>query len=218
MSIDWEDNKNLIGVSGTALGSLIANQNCKVNAQVEGEKINSVLEVAENILSKTTNLKQKGVHIENIPNSGCAYYGTVSKTIGIDMQKNALSIFHEIGHAQIFDKYNMLTKLPLGANQAIFLSIATAIAPAIMDKFNIGNYDVQDKAWNVSPFIIGGIWLPIIINEGMASIKGQNMAKPFLDKVMYKSMKQANIAGLLSYIFTGAASILLSKLVRERFE
>lgn len=218
MSIDLEDNKNLIGALGSALGSLIAGRFCIRNAQVESEKINSILEAADNILSKTTNLKQKGVHIENIPNSGSAFYGTVSKTIGIDMQKNALSIFHEIGHAHILDKHKMLAKLPLGKKEAIFLSIAAAIAPAVIDRFDIGNYKVQDKAWDVSPFIIGGIWLPIIIDEAMASIKGQKFAKPFLDKMMSKRLVKANTAALLTYIFTGVSYLFLSRLVRDRLE
>ena len=210
MTIDLEENKNLIGIIGTTVCGAVANVYNNKRSKVPAEEVNSILDIANNILSKT-NLKQKGVHIENFPNSRSAYYGTFSKTIGIDMKESGLSIFHEIGHAYMHNT-NKISKFIPTTNKALILSMIAVSVPVAMETFSIGTNDMRDKAWTISPIIMGGVWLPKVIDEAVASIKGQKFAKPLLDKMLYKNVVKSNIAALLTYIFTGLGCVFLSKL------
>ena len=200
---------NLGNIVGLATGGIVAKNFLKTKS----ENIPQIRESMNTIIRTTPVLQDNDVHLKDISIFGTpAYYGINSKTVAVNMKKNPLAGFHEIGHAYIFNKYPIMSYIP--ENKKLYaLSIIAILSPLIVSLAGkyIKNEKVKDRISDIAPCIAGGIWLPTIVNEAAATIKGAQLAKPLLNKKLYRRMNTGNIAALSTYIFTASTFFVVTK-------
>lgn len=161
-------------------------------------------------------------------NNSC--YTLFGKTI-YTSKDTRLSLFHEMGHAynhnktvfaKFLQKYRYLhMKIPIP------ISIAAILLPDFARYRTKQNNDINSKESafdklvkcehcfiKASPLIVFASFLPMIVEEGLASLQGQKFAKKVLNKDMLKKVKRTNLLGFYSYLFLGTfvASILWASL------
>ena len=147
--------------------------------------------------------------------------GTVYKKNTILMPEKDLSpqVFHEIGHSinHNLSKFGLILQKCRGVS---------LIGPAMLALYGIctrknepdenGNLSKLQKANNFIRNNIGklsfALTLPMLLEEGMASIRGEKLAKKLLDKDMMKYIKKGNLIGYASYVCTAALLSLSSYL------
>ena len=158
-------------------------------------------------------------------------YAFFDKTI-YSSKTTRLSLFHEMGHAYNHNKTifaKTLQKLrPLYKLISVPVSIAAIMLPDLAKYIPKKNDEVVSKKQSAmdklvkfehffvkaSPLVVFASFLPMIVEEGLASLQGQKFAKKILDQNMLNKVKRVNLFGFCSYLFYGvfASSILWTAL------
>lgn len=208
---------NLVNMVGSVTGYAVA----KIFSKTKSENIPQIRESMNTIIRTTPTLRDNNVQLNDISIFGEAggYYGINSKTVGVNMKKNPLCGFHELGHAYIENKYPIVNLIPKYKILPIS-SILAVLSPLIigLTEKHIKNEKIKDGINISAPYIAGGIWLPTIINEAAATIKGAQLAKPLLNKKLYGRMNTCNIAALSTYIFTASTFFVVTKVMQKLSE
>jgi hypothetical protein len=141
-----------------------------------------------------------------------AMYLKKTKTILIPQNKLNLSVFHEMGHALNSNNVvtNALQKIrPL----ALMIPAMVCFVSLTNQRKNTDETSIEDsKLQKGRDFVkrnAGKLTalsaLPIVVEEGLATLKGNKLAKNSgLSKELYKKVKTLNFVGLSSYITAAA--------------
>lgn len=155
-----------------------------------------------------------------------AIFGNNNK-IYVNMEKSPYMAFHEIGHGII--KTNKLGKYLHSASKPwIGFGLTALITPIVLFKRKKADGEQPknklDKALtfvrdNAAKITLAG-FLPMLLDEGGASIIGGKLAKPFLTKADYKALNKFNGKAFLTYAGQAigvAAGIYAAKKVCDFF-
>ena len=153
------------------------------------------------------NFTQKIVRV-TIENGDNAFYASASKKIVLPKNNLALCVFHEMGHAA---NHNLSTigrllqksrfsffGFPILSIPILFIAICkTKKAPKESPK---GTFD---KITNFIKYNAGKLtfltFMPILLEEAMASIKGNGYAKKFLSTELAQKVSKTNRLAYLTY-------------------
>lgn len=144
-----------------------------------------------------------------------ANFSFLDKKITYNKELMPATVFHEMGHAKNYTQSfigKSLQRLSLftqsyGRNvkAASLISFLTILAPSASEQKDkpMTNTDKTIAAFRKYGALLTMLpFLPTAIEEGMASHKGENMAKKYLSSDLLKRVKKSNRNGFLTYILT----------------
>ena len=141
-----------------------------------------------------------------------------ANTILANREKMSLALFHELGHAHNFNttkiqRYLMKNKisLPLFSNiVGGFLIMFNAYTKN--SKPTNGDLSTKDKLKNtirnISPALAGLACVPMLVEEGTASLKAEKWIKDKIPKELFDKVKKSNRNGFITYGLTTISLIL----------
>lgn len=157
-------------------------------------------------------------------NNSC--YTFFDKTI-YSSKNTRLSLFHEMGHAYNHNKTVFAKTLQkfrsLNMKIPILVSMAAILLPDF-ERYKVKQNDTTNQKkqstfdklmkWEhsfikMSPLIVFASFLPMLVEEGLASLQGQKFAKKVLNKNIYNKVKLINFLGFLTYLFFASFSSLV---------
>lgn len=130
-----------------------------------------------------------------------------SSLVVVNKDKMAFSAFHELGHAinaHSSGVKNFLSKtrglFALGVPITLLVGLLSnkpkeSNQKSVTDDKKKTNF-IKDNCGLISTLLL----LPMVIEEGLASINGAKLAKNVLDKNMYKKLNKLNTKAWLSYL------------------
>lgn len=175
------------------------------------EEIKSILqkELDNNFLSKFIPIRKKNRMILSDTEVLCrgrnAVHLPISKTIIIHEKESILAFFHEAGHAANVN-LSKIAKVLNKCKLAKKLSIPIAIIALLKTKKaqNEEPNGIIDKTTTFVKENAGKLtfaaFLPLLIEEGIASVKGNNFAKKLLSPDLFKKVAKTNAAGFSTYV------------------
>ena len=153
----------------------------------------------------------------------------IIEQVVINMEKNPIFAFHEFGHAQNFSHKNLekvlqkYFKNPFVQKGALGIILATALLTPKQptnSKHTKTNpltkicTAIKNNCGTLAFLVV----LPNILEEGLASLNGQKMAKKVLDKANLKTLAKSHLVSFGSYLAFGlitAISINLANKVKD---
>ena len=148
-------------------------------------------------------------------------YTFFDKTI-YTSKNTRLSLFHEMGHAYNHNKtvFAKALQKARGCHQVLLLPLSlTAICLDLPQKNNQSKHNnsklntfllkLKDYFVKLSPLILFSSFLPTLIEEGLASIRGEKFAKNVLDTNTFNKVKRTNLLGFSTYLFFALFSSLV---------
>lgn len=133
-------------------------------------------------------------------NGNYAFFDPLEKSVVLNCDKRASSIFHEMGHAHNYKAANWKHKLftaRMFSRPTAFLILTAGLLSDNDSFFNE----------NCGKLTLAAL-TPIIAEEALASKNGQNMAKGILSANLFKKLKAINARSLGSYIAGAIAASL----------
>lgn len=120
--------------------------------------------------------------------------------------------FHEIGHAMNnnfskIGKFVQLARNPLMTLASLIIlygAFSTKSKPKDGEKLT-GMQKVNNFIRNNAGKLAFGATLPVLLEEGIATLRGNNLAKKLLSPDMLKIVKKGNAVAFLSYLATAAS-------------
>lgn len=148
----------------------------------------------------------------------------MDNVIVINREKLSLASFHELGHAHNYNNSNILRTIQIGKPVWTALAAAVALISAFTqeqkakdgEKLTFGQKCINFLR-NASPVLAFAAMTPQLCEEAIASVKGCNMAKRFLDAETYKQVVKTNTTGYISYLI-GAAGMALFALTAKKIK
>jgi hypothetical protein len=230
------DSDTLVKYTFTGVGAtLAAAKGVSIFNKTDQSKVEKIKNAVNGFLD-STKLREKGLMIENLTDikktefahlprilnpdakivrGSNAAFRPLCNSVAVNMEKMPLTAFHELGHAHNF--YNGFKFMLFARPACTVAAIAAAFLPAIIDKPNKNKEDysfgdkVKDKLCNNAPLITAACYLPVVFEEGLASIKAMKFAKPILDVKLFRKMNLANTCGFLTYGIGMALLALVAK-------
>ena len=163
--------------------------------------------------------------------NGCnACYHPKSQSVIINNEFSHSSIFHEIGHAKHFNSKNPLMKLLVKSRNLtpMGISVVAPIALGVAMFHKVDNTKPQkdksktektlDFVSNHAGKITLASYIPIILEEGLASVDGIKMAKKYLKPEQISKLKGNYFKAFQTYAGTGllvAGAIGLANIIRK---
>lgn len=147
-----------------------------------------------------------------------AFYSPATRDIVINMDKIPGAVFHEMGHALNATGSKAIKTLAFGRH------ITAAFAPLVLlvglfkNKKSDGEKTVgfKDKVTtfikNNTAVLTFAALLPTLAEEGLASIRGKNIAKNILSPALLKKVNKANAFAWGSYLLGAAATTAAAKI------
>ena len=119
--------------------------------------------------------------------------------------------FHEIGHAMNnnfskigeFIQHARNTLMTLASLIEIYGAFSTKSKPKDGEKLT-GMQKVNNFIRNNAGKLAFGAMTPVLLEEGIATLRGNNLAKKLLSPDMFKIVKKGNAVAFLSYLATAA--------------
>mgnify|MGYP003571293009 CR=1 FL=1 len=159
--------------------------------------------------------KQKKIcnSIKRVLDGTGALYKVNEKHILVNMDRLPAASFHEMGHALNYNSVGigkLLAKLrPIGGLANLFLAVAVLRKPKAEGeesetRIGRGLDFIKKNCTTLSALSL----LPLVLEEGLASIKGIKLAKGLLNEPAMKSMKRVCGAGWLTYFGAAVSSVL----------
>lgn len=157
-----------------------------------------------------------------------AMFLPIENTIFVNNENTYVGIFHEIGHALNFNNTRILKALQLCRTLTMFSLPVVAFCSLAVGLFSNKKHPKKDKdnPENIIDFIHNNAgkltfsaFLPILIEEGTASVKGIKLAKPYLNLAqnqMHKSRLFKEFRGYLSIPLIFAGSVALGIFVKDK--
>lgn len=142
-----------------------------------------------------------------------AFYSSASKKIIMPEKKLGLALFHETGHAmnanlskfgKILQKCRPMAMLMLPI--AAIALYKTKKAPEEEPKNNLDKATTFIK--NNAGKLTFAAFLPTLLEEGLASLKGNKVAKQLLSPELAKKVAKTNALGFSTYLLTAVLSSL----------
>ena len=208
----------------------------------KAEVLEQIKQYSREALAKKTKLQKLGLYIQagvgKILNpvsaktmvnaiaecESAAYTPTINKFL-INMNSAPDLLFHEIGHALTDKNGNFLSKLNIKSRLYVLALAPIFLITSLIKSPKKNKEDKPQGAIDkTTTFIknncgklVAASFIPILIDEALASIKGQKLAKDFISsKKILKGIKKTHLMAYGTYIlapvFTGGISYLLVKL------
>lgn len=203
-------------VGSDAASSFFSNKMIKISDKLSGEEVLRVKNILSEGLEKT-GLVKKGVEIRynySVPSYGTEKVGdVVKKVIKMPKDKMVLSGFHEMGHAMNdhfskVGKFLQKTRSSFKGHSALLVAIPIALIALIKPEAKDKPESALDKTTTFikknAGILTFAAFLPEIIEEGMATIKGNGYPKKVLSADLFKKVRNTNALGLASYVATAA--------------
>ena len=163
--------------------------------------------------------------------NGCnACYHPKSKTVIINDEIAHSSIFHEIGHAKHFNSKNPLMKLLVNSKNLtpMGISVVAPLALGVAMFHKVDNTKPQkdksktektlDFVSNHAGKLTLASYIPIVLEEGLASIDGIKMAKKYLKPEQISKLKGNYFKAFQTYAGTAlliAGAVGLANLIKK---
>ena len=191
---------NIIDKNSIANIQIAAKQTIKNNKKLKQKKL-ELIYLNENNFKKLKPELQSNNHIILIKEGYNAAFFAKANKIFMPEKNLQLSVFHEIGHAINYNYSKLWQKL---------YGISNLSSPLTYFAFSTqlfqNNKNEEKKSSKKEAFISTSPLLPNLLEEGVASIKGEYEAKKLLNKDLYKKIIKNNglsfLAYLLKYGFT----------------
>ncbi len=222
-------------ICGATLGQYALGKTVSVFMKTNDKDVSKIKSAVENIL-KETKLSQKGVYIDDLSEikkttcdkwpekfvkGKCAAFAPFENSIGINMKKIPLAVFHEIGHAHNFNN-RILNRIKILDPILTGVSIVAAAFPLFFNKTPDWEKEnrnfaekIKDGIYENAPIIAALAYAPSVYEEGIASIKASRFAKPALKPILYNKMIKGNILAFSTYVLglisTTTAAIFAQK-------
>lgn len=144
-----------------------------------------------------------------------------TKKIFIDMSKNPHYLPHESGHAQNFMNKNLeyamhkIWKNPYFLKKSLLLILAVSLLTKPQKEQSAVSKENKPKnpLYPIGLFIKNNCGklafltlLPLVAEEGLASLNGQKMCKKYLDKAHLKILARSHIMSFISYLSMATAT------------
>lgn len=185
----------------------------------ESLKINPLPKSA-NFLKRINNLLNTNV-IKSTANGTNAFFRRSKNVVTINDKGLYSAVFHEIGHALNFNNSKFMSFLQKNKTFSMIGLPIVAFGSLLVGLFDNKESknkktETETETETVVDFIHDNAgkltfatFLPVLIEEGMASIKGVKLAKPYLDKVQHQLNIKNHLIAFSSYlqvpiIFAGA--------------
>ena len=208
-------------LASNTIGGMLAT---KVSSGMSGEimKLSDACKVTKNEakqIFKLSNLKKQGVRIRNCnltkkiksyteaqaATGHNAFYVPEVKKILCNLNSSAIFAPHEMGHAKNYMSKNIFIKA-LAKSRNLGILYLPILAVALFRKpkkegeeSNTIMGKTLDYVKENSVGLAAATFAPTLIEEGLASIRGANLAKKVLSPEKLKAMKMINAKGWLSY-------------------
>lgn len=187
-----------------------------------------------NKLNEIFKTEKPKIFIKNIKimlQNGCnACYQAKSKSVIINDEFAYSSIFHEIGHAKHFNSKNPLMKLLVNSRNLtpMAISIVAPLALGVAMFHKVDNTKPQkdksktektlDFVSNHAGKLTLASYIPIVLEEGLASIDGIKMAKKYLKHEQISKLKGSYFKAFQTYAGTAlliAGAVGLANLIKK---
>lgn len=144
-----------------------------------------------------------------------AFFIPQTNSIAINMRKLPTAVFHEMGHAHNYN-YSKLGKIlqkSRGPSMLLASSLLLIAACSKEEKAEDGKeltkgQKIKNGIRKALPAMSFSAMLPTVLEEGLATFKGNKWAKQVLSPELYKKVVKGNFAGLMSYVGKTAAVVL----------
>ncbi len=157
--------------------------------------------------------------------------GIEGNTVTLNQQKLPLAAFHEMGHAHNFH-YSKLLKSMQGARPLMYLAALLALIPIFTRKETpkegqnelTKGQKIKNKIRDLAPVLSFSCYAPMLIEEGVATAKGNSWAKQVLgsqNKSLYKKVFRSNAVAYMSYLaiaLTTAVGCWVGKKVKDNIQ
>ena len=228
----------LYGILGTTAATVASAKAVGV-FKLDKNKVSDVNNAINTVVSESTNLEKNGLKIKNMTSFSDSDFAKLPKflnpdkniirgknasfsqfdnVIAINREKIPLAAFHEIGHAYNKQSSNILRKIQYASPVLGALGILAAFLPIIItpapERDNVPmtfGEKLKNKIRSSSPFLAAACYIPIVAEEGIASLRASQLAKPLLQPEIYKKMVRGNICGFLTYFGSMVACAMLAK-------
>lgn len=175
---------------------------------------NTISSLAKNRMESYINLVKEGKN---------AFYAPLQKTIILPEKGKGLQLtcFHELGHSLNYLSGKFSNILRKTRQPSILLGLALTIGALTLKSEKNAVDENGEKKKGVRQFIKNNVgiiaaasYLPTILEEGLASLKGQKLAKDALKSApdLLKKVRLSNLAGFGSYVAMAAATGLVAEL------
>jgi len=221
--------------SGTL--SLVSSKLGSIFFKPKEKSVNDIEKAINTVIFETTDLGKTGLKIKNMtsfedsdfknwpkflnPERGIVLGKNAAYTreaIELNMEKMPLAAFHEIGHAFNQQHSKVLKAIQNMRPILVGLGILATFLPRLIkptykyddEQMTLGE-KVKNKVRKLSPAIAAACYAPVVVEEGIASIRASQFAKPLLEPENYKKMARGNICGFLTYFLGSMSLALLAK-------
>lgn len=150
----------------------------------------------------------------NILEGNNSMYFYRSKEIGVNMHKCSVSAFHEMGHALNYNTKG-IGKCLQSMKKAGGLVTAIAFLTAVFRKPSAPEETSESLTGRFFDFvkdncvgIAAAGQLPNLFEEGLASVRGHNLAKKVINPTQLKNLAKVNGTAWLTYLTVSAATVL----------
>lgn len=168
------------------------------------DKLPKTIKEKLNVVSETI--------VRTIKSGGNAAFVPNSNQILVNTEKMSAASLHEMGHA--LNKFSKIGKILQKCRPIQLLALPILAVAAFKPKKADGEKanGVIDKTTtfikNNAGKLTFATFLPILVEEGMASIKGAKLAKPHLSADMLKQLNKLNGKAFLTYLGVAVATSL----------
>ena len=169
--------------------------------------------------------------IKTMLKNGCnACYHPKSKSVIINDEFAHSSIFHEIGHAKHFNSKNPLMKLLVNSRNLtpMAISVVAPLALGVAMFHKVDNTKPQkdksktektlDFVSNHAGKLTLASYIPLVLEEGLASVDGIKMAKKYLKPEQISKLKGSYFKAFQTYAGAGllvAGAVGLANLIKK---
>lgn len=146
-----------------------------------------------------------------------ACFSPGNNSVIINRNKLPLAVFHEMGHAHNFNNTKLWKAMQITRTPLTFIGLALAFLPACTKKQTVTEGEeltkkqkIKNAIRNSAPILAATTSLPTIMEEGMATVKGNKWANQVLSPELFKKVVKSNKFGFANYVLTAVGLGLAS--------
>lgn len=155
-------------------------------------------------------------HLDAAAAGNNACYVPLTKEVLVNKEKMSFATFHELGHSINHTSHgfkNFLAKI----RGKFALAIPATLAIGLIERPNKSNTDGHKQTAGEfikkhCGLIAGLCMVPVVAEEGLASLNGQKMAKNVLDNKSYKKLVNLNTKAFSTYVLSAVVVGLCTQL------
>ena len=153
-----------------------------------------------------------------------AFFNDNANKILINKEKLPLAVFHEIGHAFNFNNSGFWKSMQKMRLPMMIIGPLITLIPAFTKNHKAKEGEklttkqkISNGIRNASPILAASTMLPIILEEGKATLRGNDWAKEIFKQApdLAKKVAKTNKWGLITYTIT-AAGLALTALITKK--